>query len=175
MLSKMLFEEVNYILIQGEPEIYCSCCGYLLQSEEIPLETSLRNIGNMGISTHLYFQTLILISILLALLFCIYGIFALATNILAFNRFTQHETIPAEINFLTISISAKQLNQTDQNNNFYFIQCWLGLVIVIIWFIAFIMAKYFEKNDEILIDNRTKSASDFSIVIEGVPTKMTEE
>lgn len=37
------------------------------------------------------------------------------------------------------------------------------------------MAKYFEKNDEILIDNRTKSASDFSIVIEGVPTKMTED
>ncbi len=41
--------------------------------------------------------------------------------------------------------------------------------MVLIWIGIFIIIKYFEKNDEILVDNKTISAADFTIVIEGVP------
>lgn len=46
----------------------------------------MRKVGNIGISTRLYFQTIIAISLLLTVLLLVYGVFALATNIIAYNN-----------------------------------------------------------------------------------------
>ncbi len=135
----------------------------------------MKKVGNIGVSTRLYFQTIIATSLLLTVLFIVYGVFALTTNIIAYNNF-QEEMIATKDNFLIISLSAKQLHhQVQQNSRFYLIQCWLGLAVVILWIGMFTAIKYMEQNDEILIDSQTISAADFTVVIEGVPTNITKQ
>ena len=55
------------------------------------------------------------------------------------------------------------------------IQCWLGLVVIILWTLTLFFMKYFEKAEEVRVEEETISASDFSLVIEGMPKDVTKE
>lgn len=55
------------------------------------------------------------------------------------------------------------------------IQCWLGLVVIILWTLTLFLMKYFEKAEEVRVEEETISASDFSLVIEGMPKDVTKE
>ena len=159
-----------------ERAVYCSCCGFIKQEDEIKLCTRTKDINNVGISTFLYFQSLKNLAILISLMGLIYGIYALATNIVAANTgdtTNLSSYVPADI--LSISLGPKQQYQTDQNKQYYLIQCWIGLALMIVWGITFVLLKYFEKADEVAVEEQTISASDFSIVIEGMPTEITME
>ena len=57
----------------------------------------------------------------------------------------------------------------------YLLQSFLGMVVMILWMFALFCMKYFEKEEEVRVEEETISASDFSIVIEGVPKDITKE
>ena len=159
-----------------ERAVYCNCCGFIKQEDQVKLCTHLKDINNIGISTFLYFQTLKNLSILLALLFFIYAIYALATNVIATNTgdpTNVYSYIPTDI--LSISLGAKQTIQTQQNRTYYFVQCWIGFAVMLVWGVTFLILKYFEKADEVRVEEQTVSASDFSIVVEYMPTELTKE
>lgn len=43
------------------------------------------------------------------------------------------------------------------------------------WFVIFFVLKYVEKKEERLLDRKTISASDFTIMMENVPRDVTKE
>ena len=92
--------------------VHCTCCGFMLQKDEVSLSTKLLDIDNIGISTFLYFETYKSLGIMLTIQFLIYGIFSIVTNVIASANFENPEEIPAALNFLVISLSSKQLSQT---------------------------------------------------------------
>lgn len=56
------------------------------------------------------------------------------------------------LSYVSLSLGSKQLNQTDTNKLYYYIQCWIGLGVVIVWLIMFFLLKYFEREKEIEIE-----------------------
>jgi uncharacterized Tic20 family protein len=79
---------------------------------------------------------------MLGILTIIYSIYAIITNIIAANKNTNGSTYT--VDYLTISLSSKETNDTTQNRLFYFIQCILGAVTMLIWILVLIGIKYFE-------------------------------
>ena len=69
----------------------------------------------------------------------VYSIYAIVTNIIAADA-----TVNSlyNLDYLTITLAAKQKIVNDQNKLFYFIQCWLGVVVILIWFLVLIGIKY---------------------------------
>ena len=57
----------------------------------------------------------------------------------------------------------------------YVVQSFLGMAVMILWMFALCCMKYFDKEEEVRVEEETISASDFSIVIEGVPKDITKE
>lgn len=96
----------------------------------------------MGTSTYLYFATFKNLSMLMIVLTVIYSFYALATNIVAAKNNARGNDYT--VDYLTISLSSKQINPTDQNKMYYYIQCWLGMITVIIWILIFFVNRYRE-------------------------------
>ena len=94
----------------------------------------------MGTSTVLFFQTFKNLSILLAVLTVVYSIYALITNIIAAKDNSLGDKYT--VDYLTISLSSKQSNNTDKNKLFYFIQAWIGMGTMIIWIFVFFLNRY---------------------------------
>lgn len=154
----------------------CPCCGFVKQTDSIVLCTDLEKINNFGESTYLYFKALKNLTILLLIMLIVYAIFSLATNVIASGVLNSNPTISssAAVGYLAISLCSKQISPTDVNQQYYIIQCWIGLGMVVIWLFMFLVVKYLETKDLLAYDQDTSSASDFSIVIEGVPLDMTK-
>lgn len=111
---------------------------------------------SIGLSTFLYFQTIKNLGIVLVEMLLVYSIFAFATNLVASGKFTTCGTLAncsTNLDYLAISLGSKQLHATTENQMFYFIQCWLGVAMVVIWFITFAILKYKEKVKEIEVDD----------------------
>jgi hypothetical protein len=84
---------------------------------------------------------------MLTALTTIYGIYAIATNVISSNNFISSSSY-VNNGYLSLSLGSKQVNKTDENALFYYIQCWIGLAFVIIWFVIFFVLKYHEKHKE---------------------------
>lgn len=54
------------------------------------------------------------------------------------------------------------------------IGAWIGLVMLLLWCVAFIGLKYYQKEQEVRIMTESKSVAEFSLVIENVPTGLTK-
>lgn len=92
----------------------------------------------------------------------VYSIYAIATNIQASKNSTSDLY---SLDYISISLAAKQKNPTSENETFYYIQCWLGLVVCLLWILVMIGIKYKEIKTQIEYDDDTSSVSDYSIVI----------
>lgn len=102
----------------------------------------------MGLSTYLFFATFKNLSILLTILTIIYSAYSLATNILASNVVgSSILTDYSKIDYINISLSSKQTNDTSANRMYYYVSCWLGVANVIIWLLVIIAIKYNEVKD----------------------------
>lgn len=141
--------------------------------------TSVKDLNNIGVSTFLYFETLFHLIVMLVLAFLIYGIYSLITNIQAANAYRQSITenlkdykISYE-GFLVLSLGSKQLHNRPTDKLYYQIQCWIGVGLVMVWGLYFIFIKLREKKGVAELLQDTKSAADFSIVIENFPIDMT--
>ena len=102
----------------------------------------------------------------------VYSIYAIVTNIIASDASVSDLYA---LDYLVITLASKQKVVNDQNKLFYFIQCWLGVVTILIWFLVIIGIKYNEIKRSIEYDEDTSSASDYSIVMEGMPLDVTKE
>ena len=130
----------------------------------------LNDVKNLGVSAYLFFQTLFDMIILLATIFLVYGIYSLATNVIATNNSTEERTGTS-----VISLSAKQSEPiTQQNKDFYYIQCWIGLLTVVIWGGAIMIIKMFHVKKKEDIDQTTKTCADYSVVIHNVPMEINK-
>lgn len=129
----------------------------------------------MGVSTYLYFYAYKNLALLLVIMMVIYGAFALATNVLASAAVTSSGVSISSVDYISISLSSKQLNDTTKNRLYYYIQCWLGVVFILVWGLIMIYVKYSEAKNMSDYDNDTISCSDYSIVIEGIPLDVTKE
>lgn len=110
----------------------------------------------------------------------IYAIYAFATNVVASGKFkdcTTNDTLKCTttLSYIAISLGSKQLSTSEENKNFYYIQCWIGIGMVVVWFLTFALLKYYEKLKELEVDLETRSASDFTLVVEGLPDNVTSE
>jgi hypothetical protein len=113
----------------------------------------LGSINNIGISTFLYFKTIKNLAILLIVMTILYSGYALATNIIAsgvYDRYVQENLgyvdpkYNSTFSYVALSLGSKQLNPTDENKTYYFIQCWIGLGMVTVWLLALFCIKYSE-------------------------------
>ncbi len=154
---------------------FCPCCGFKRQEDTIKVCTSFSDIKNMGLSTYLFFATFKNLSILLTILTVIYSAYALITNIAASNilNTTTGGVIYSQIDYIKISLSSKQTNDTPTNRSYYYISCWLGVVTMLVWLLVTIAIKYYEIKDSNEYDKDTISCSDYTVVIEGMPLSVT--
>lgn len=53
----------------------------------------------------------------------------------------------SKIDYINISLSSKQTNDTTANRMYYYVSCWLGVANVIIWLLVIIAIKYYEVKD----------------------------
>lgn len=151
----------------------CACCGFVKQTDTISICTSFDDIKNMGVSTYLYFSTYKKLAILLLILTVIYSFFALGTNYLA-SRSSSISSLTS-VDYIAISLSSKETNDTTQNRLYYFIQCWLGVATIGVWIIALAIMKYSEVKSIEDYDDDTISCSDYSVVMEGMPLDVTKD
>jgi hypothetical protein len=149
----------------------CNCCGFKRHEESIKMCTSFDDISNMGTSTYLFFVTFKHLAVLLAILTAVYSVFALVTNLVASKNSSLGSSYT--VDYLSISLASKEANPTDQNKLFYYIQCWLGVVFVIIWIAIFIVNRYREYMEAQEYDDDTISISDYSVSLEGMPIDLT--
>jgi hypothetical protein len=127
----------------------------------------------MGTSTYLFFVTFKNLSILLGIMTAVYSIYALATNIIASNSNSLGNKYT--VDYLTISLASKQSNPTERNKLYFYIQAWLGMVTVIVWILFFFINRYKEYKQAQEYDDETISISDYSVVLEGVPTDISQQ
>lgn len=155
----------------------CPCCGFIKQQDEIKLCTSFDDIKNMGVSTYLYFSTFKNLSILLVIMLIVYAIYGIITNVIASANLssTVSGSYSYTIDYLSISLSSKETHDTPTNRMYYYIQCWLGVVFIIIWGLVLVFIKYSEIKNMQSYDDDTISCSDYSIVMEGVPVDIKQE
>lgn len=102
----------------------------------------------------------------------IYSAFALYTNILISSSFI---TI---LNFSTAFSEATKLLNSAADPSIQItmmIESWLLVALVIIWWIILLIIKCFQIKYERLIDSETITAADFSIMIEDIPIKYTQD
>lgn len=59
-------------------------------------------------------------------------------------------------------------------NQFYRVQAWLGVALVLVWGLWFVWMNYRERKVEIWTDRITVSASDFTILVESLPVNIDQ-
>ena len=116
---------------------------------------------------------------MLVIMFIVYCIFAMATNIVASSTYHTSDkmdpTLISNYGILAISLGSKQLNATQENITLYSIQAWFGVGMLLLWIGYLVFIKGKEKRAEYRVRNESYSASDFSIMMENVPRHITPD
>lgn len=147
----------------------CPCCGFRVQEKHVPVCTSFEYIPRLGQSIDLFFMMIRHAINLMIIMTLAYSAFAIATNVVA----SQNTCYLSKL--CMVSEGAKQTNAIDAVTNYYMIQSWLGLGMVIIWGFYFFYMSYKERKLELDSDMHTKSASDFSLMVEFLPSEFDEK
>lgn len=63
----------------------CNCCGILAQNEKLPYFINLEDL-NLGVGVYLFFKNYFFHGVIFVLMFLIYSLFALITNVKIFNE-----------------------------------------------------------------------------------------
>ena len=84
-------------------------------------------------------------AILLTIMLVVYSIYSLTTNLWASNMSIEGNYSSTALNFLSISLGSKQLYSSNEKIELYVIGAWIGLVMLLIWGVAFIALKHSQK------------------------------
>lgn len=161
------------LIEEAQRKKICSCCGFIKQASTINISTSFEEIKNMGVSTYLYFSNYKKLAILLLIMTVVYSAFALITNFIASKNGSSGNK--SSVDYISISLSSKETNDNDDNRRYYFIQCWLGIAMIVGWIFALAGMKYDEAKGIQEYDDDTISCSDYSVVMEGMPLAVTKD
>lgn len=127
----------------------------------------------------LYLEMPIYLILLITVLFVVYGIYSLITNIIAalgYNPISDKSALKSNIGILVLSLGSKQLNSSvPQNVDFYYIQCWIGLLLVLFWGVGILLIKLKEAEIINYMKQNKKSVADYSIAIYNIPSGINQE
>lgn len=119
----------------------------------------------LGSGALLIFVFLKTYAILMALALIIYGLFALATNLMGGNALSSVNCTDDWCRFINNSAN----NNKIEPHPLMIVQWWLGLFFCIIWLIATRVVKFDGRKMNIEIDRKLVSASDTAILIRELP------
>lgn len=107
----------------------------------------------------------------------VYSAFAFGTNVSTAYSSNYLNSSNSTLDYLSISLGSKSKNHNPLNNEgpeFFYISSWLGLVMLVIWWFMF---GCFKKEISVIEHDykRRLGVSDYSIVIENMPTDFTKE
>ena len=107
----------------------------------------------------------------------VYSIYAFVTNLIASGKYDTSDptAVDTTVTWVQLSLGSKQENQTEVNKTYYFISACIGAFLMLLWMVILCCLKYYEKEEEVRVEEETISASDFTIVIEGMPKDITQE
>lgn len=75
-----------------------------------------------------------------------------------------------------MSIGSKVLDLINtKNRTLVEVQCWLGVVVLIIWAIVFIWIKKKERQAKLNVDYASKTAPDYSLYFANLPKNLSKE
>lgn len=143
----------------------------LSQNEELSYFINLEDL-NLGVGVYLFFKNYFFHAIVFLLMFFIYSLFSLITNIKIFNQ--QNGTgvlcfVTNNCGIATIGAGSKVINQNDYKNHFSQIQSWLGIAFVIVWGLMYAIKTFVEDRFVIGLSERRISASDFTLMLTHIP------
>jgi hypothetical protein len=118
----------------------------------------------------------------MVIMLAIFSGYAIVTNIQASNMYKNSlngsdvldigETYSG---FLMASLGSKAVYYTQFGNSAFSVQCWLGVVFVVIWGFIFVVIEYREREAEHKVDYESKTAGDYTLVFENMPKDMSKE
>ena len=144
----------------------CKDCGLVIQTEEIPICTSLQQFPKVGIATFLCFQNVKNLLVLLVLLAAMYCGYSLSANINETSTTLDSSNFPKKLSFASI---VQNLNKNNSLYDTMQTEGWLIFGTVGLWWLAIFVIRYYEIKQERLVDDTTITAADFSIMFEHVP------
>jgi hypothetical protein len=136
----------------------CECCN-LAEQGELPLSTSLESIKYLGISNHMYFLSIQNFRLLMWILLVFFSLFAIGTNLKSSFLYKQQlngkdviASLKSYSGIVATSIGSKQLLRNEFTAATSTIQCWLGLISIVIWIGAFVYISYKHLEKESKVD-----------------------
>ena len=126
----------------------------------------------MGVAAFLYFQNIKNLIILLFLLACFYCSYALFVNINEPSSTIDYDNF---INKMSIASTIQNLGTNPSLYNAMFIEGWLVVGGVALWWLALFIMKKATLKHERMVDDQTITAADFSIMLEHIPVTFTKE
>jgi hypothetical protein len=115
------------------------------------------------------------VAVLLAIMLVVYSSYSFATNISAANMSIDGNYSSTLLRYLSISLGSKQLYASEGKQTMYVIGAWIGCGMLVMWALAFVGLRYLQKETEVKILLETKSVSEFSLVVENMPTGVSRE
>jgi hypothetical protein len=153
----------------------CECCGILARNEELPDFIKLEELS-LGVGIHLFFKNYFFHAVVFLLLFLVYSVFALVTNVL--NYYAQLNQLLCIDTLLPCGLAiigggSKRLAFNPPDNKFQEnmtqIQSWLAVGFVILWGLLYIVKNIIEDRFVMIMHDKRVSASDFTLMLTHVP------
>lgn len=151
----------------------CACCGLSVEGDPVPLTASLDKLYHLGAGFPLYFMCIQYSVGILVLLFLITGIYNIISNAHAKDcePFVNAEQIYCLDGYITSYTISNKRQHTDLLTAQVAVN--LGGVLAIILFFHFF--RYQFRKIEIEAEDKTTTPSDYTVSIDGIPPKATED
>lgn len=164
----------------------CECCGFICQDTALSLCDSIEEMQFLGISTFLYFRTIFNLTLIISFMFCFVGVYSLAANLFCSTKISLSSiegSFPPYLNFiLNVSLYSKMMfsasdasgDQYYEKVRYYLIELWMGVGMIVLWGFLFFLLRYLQKDKEINFLKKSTSVAELSIVIDDMPTSITQ-
>ena len=124
----------------------------------------------------LFFRNYLFNTLIFFIMFLMYSIYAMTTNIISFKGTFEFEpnmecfvSEEDDCGISVISAGVKVLNQQEDINHYSFVQSYLGLGFVILWGILYLVKTYLDKRFIMQKKRERTSVSNFTLVFSRVP------
>lgn len=174
----------------------CKCCGYIVEREPLSLFCNYKDMGFLGVGFPLFFSYIISAIYVLLIIFCISGIFNLASNNYGENCYSQEEidnfakiansiNNPSLADYFTtkecllgwttrLSIGNKRASESNLTA-----QRWLNFVTILVLIVYFQIMRRNQRNMDKVLDESLTTPGDFTIMAvnikKGLPIDYDDE
>jgi hypothetical protein len=143
LLSKQREIEMKLRNSDSKDLVVCNCCGTLGQNELLEKNVDLDEL-NLGIGVTLFFKNYFFHFIIFILMFLIYSLYAIGTNVTVYNQNSGSFLCSQNMTCSLAVISGgskvvKLLNYVPYSQLYCKIQSWIGVGFVILWGFLYII------------------------------------